>query len=159
MADELDFDLVAPTDEEEQQNKVEKRIKSLSEKVKLTSQERDDLAKAKAEAEAKALAAQKDVDFFKTFNTLSSKYPGANEYQDKIREKVLSGYDAEDATISILAKEGKYTPTVVAAPEAKKESPAGGSALNTIKAASEKPLAELTQEERRKMLEDNLIIS
>src|SRR6185503_18014522 len=102
MAEELE--LVSP--EEEETNRVEKRIKDLSGKVRTTSEERD-AAKALADKEAaEKAAALKDVEFYKNFNTTASKYTGATEFQDKIREKVLAGYDLEDATISILAKEG-----------------------------------------------------
>src|SRR3990167_6378974 len=129
MADELDLDLDS-TEEQEKINKVEKRIKDLSEKVRLTSTERDDFAKAKEQAEVEKSAALKDVDFYKNFSTVSSKYTGSAEYQDKIKEKVMAGYDLEDATISILAKEGKFTPQVA---PLEKESPAGGSAPTTLK--------------------------
>lgn len=149
MADELDLDLDTPTEEQEKINKTEKRIKDLSEKVKITATERDDLVKAKDQIEAEKQAALKDVDFYKNFSAVSSKYTGATEYQDKIREKVNAGYDLEDATISILAKEGKYTPQIVQAP---KQSPAGGSATTNIKAGSEKQIGEMTQDERRTQL-------
>lgn len=150
MADE-DLDLDDSTiEEQEKVNKVEKRIKDLSEKVRLTASERDDFAKAKAEAEAKVESAQKDVEFFKNFNTMASKYQGATDFQDKIQEKVKAGYELEDATISILAKEGKYTPPPVV--QAPKQSPAGGSATNTIKSGGEKSVGEMTQDERRNFL-------
>src|SRR3990167_10646702 len=126
MADEIDLDLEG----EEPEVKVQdKRIKDLSEKVKLTSQERDELAKGKQQAEADKEIALKEVDFFKNFNPLVSKYQGAAEYQDKIKEKVMAGYDIEDATISILAKEGKFPSPAPPKPE----SPVGGSAANIIK--------------------------
>src|SRR3990167_2382550 len=108
MADEeLDLEL----DEQENINKVEKRIKSLSEKVKLTSEERDELKGLNEGLTAEKHTLSKERDFYKGFNQVSAKYPGANEYQDKILEKVNQGYDVEDATISILAKECKYNPS------------------------------------------------
>lgn len=147
MADEeLDLELES---EEDKINRVEKRIKSLSEKVKLTSEERDELAKAK-EAEATARAnAEKERDFYKGFNQVSAKYPGASDYQDKILEKVNAGYDVEDATISILAKEGKFTP---AQPKTESERAAGGSASIGITGKAEKSPNEMTQDERRAQL-------
>lgn len=148
MADELDLDLDT-TLEEENKNKVEKRIKDLSEKVRLTSTERDDLLKAKEESEAKAKAAQLDADFYKNFSTVSSKYAGSADYQEQIREKVNAGYDLEDATVAVLNKEGKFTPP--AAPQAPRESPAGGSAINTFK-SGDKTVSEMTQAERRSAL-------
>lgn len=151
MADEelLDLDL----DQGEVPNRTEKRIKDLSEKVKTTATERDDFAKGKADEESKRIAVEKERDFFKNFNTVSSKYQGAADYQDKILEKVKSGYDVEDATISILAKEGKYQPQ--AAPPPPKESPAGGSATTTLK-SGEKSLEEMTREEKKAAVQDSL---
>lgn len=150
MADDLlDLDLDTPSEEQEKINKTEKRIKDLSEKVKLTATERDELKAAKELAETEKAAALKDAEFFKNFNTVASRHQGATEYQDKIREKVLAGYDLEDATISILAKEGKYTPP--APTPLPKESPAGGSAPTTLK-SGEKTIGDMTQDERRSLL-------
>ena len=147
MADELDLDL----DETSQEvNKTEKRIKDLSEKVKLTSQERDEKDKLLQEKDQKLVNAEKEVDFFKNFSQMTSKYSGANEYQDQIKEKVMAGYDVEDATISILAKEGKFvTPEPSPLP---RESPIGGSAVNAMKSGGDKSIGEMTQEERKSAL-------
>lgn len=146
MADEeLDLEF----EEEENINKVEKRIKTLSEKVKLTSEERDELKGLNAELTTEKESITKERDFFKGFNQVATKYQGANEYQDKIWEKVKSGYDVEDATISILAKEGKYTP---AQPVAKGEVAAGGSANTAMRGGEEKTPDKMTQEERRAAL-------
>lgn len=140
MADELDLDLEL---EEDKENKVEKRIKDLSGKVRSTAEERD-AAKAQAEkAEADRQAALKDAEFYKNFNTTASKYQGAAEHQDKIREKVMAGYDIEDATVSVLNKEGKFSPQ----PQVQRESPTGGSATTTL-TSGEKSVKEMTQAER-----------
>lgn len=150
MADELDLGLEG-TDENINNNRVDKRIRDLSEKVKLTSQERDDLVKAKAEADTKVTMAEKERDFFKDVSTLASKYPSASEYQDKIKEKVMIGYTVEDATVSVLNAEGKLTPA-----QAPKESPAGGSATNAMKSDGDKTIAEMTKAEKRAILEKEL---
>lgn len=150
MADEFDLDLDLDQ-EQDRVNKVEQRIKTLSEKVKMTSQERDELAKAKESLEAEKANISKEVEFYKNFNTLTTKYQGASEYQDKIREKVMAGYDVEDATVAILAKEGKLNQS---APNLPKDFPAGGSATNTIKGEGDKPLGEMTQDEKRAALAD-----
>lgn len=151
MADEeLDLNL-----DEEQVNPVEKRIKNLSDKVRTTAEERDAERAANAEKEAKLLQAEKERDFFKNFNQVSSKYQGASDFQDKILEKVNAGYDLEDATISILAKEGKYQPQAVETP-APKESPAGGSAINTMSGGGEKALGEMNLEEKKALVEEAL---
>ena len=149
MADEeLDLELDS---EEEKINKVEKRIKSLSEKVKLTSEERDEKNRLLTERDGQLANASKERDFYKGFNQISTKYPGANEYQDKILEKVNAGYDVEDATISILAKEGKYTP---AQPKVEDDKAAGGSASTAMKGNDSKTPEQMSQDERRAALEE-----
>lgn len=144
MAEEIEEEI----NNEELLSRKDKRIKSLSDKYELSEKEKGDLAKAKDEADAKVLAAQKDADFYKGFNTVASKYQGASEYQDKIREKVMAGYDVEDATVSVLNKEGKFV-----APKAERESAAGGSA-NTSQTVSDKTPQEMSQDERRAALLD-----
>lgn len=150
MADELDLDLgESTTEEQEKTNKVEKRIKDLSEKVKLTATERDEIQAKATQAEADKTAALKDVDFYKNFSTISSKYEGSAEYQDRIREKVNAGYTMEDAALSVLNAEGKLPGSIPVAP---KQSPAGGSAITNLKAGGEKSVSDMTQEERRAQL-------
>lgn len=156
MAEGDELDLVDSADQEEEKNKAEKRIKSLSEKVKLTAEERDNLAKAKEESDAKAAEALKDAEFYKNFTTTATKYPGAADYLDKIQEKHRAGYSVEDATISTLVAEGKFTPPTP--PPQPKESPAGGSAVTNV-SKGEKSVSEMSQEERRKVLEDNLSLT
>jgi len=150
MADE-ELDLELDTSQEESINKVEKRIKSLSEKVKLTSEERDELKGLNDSLTAEKHSLSKERDFYKGFNQVSAKYPGANEYQDKILEKVNAGYEVEDATISILAKEGKFSPVV---PVVEKETAAGGSASTALKGGEGKSPEEMTQAEREATLKD-----
>lgn len=124
MADEeLDLDLGDSTDTEDQQiNPVEKRIKDLSGKVRIASDERDKAHKATEKALAEKDAALKDLEFFKTF----------------------------------LAKEGKFTPPPVAEPV--QDSPIGGSSTTTVKSGT-KALADMTPEEKRKILEDTMGMS
>jgi len=145
MADEF-LEELGLEEETPQQPKQDKRLKDLSEKVKLTAEERDEKEKLLQEEASKREAAEKDVEFYKGFNTLAAKFPGAGEYQDEIREKVLAGYDPEDAAVAILNKEGKL-PGMTQAPIAQ-ESPAGGSS-NTAITSGEKSVSEMTQEERR----------
>ena len=123
------------------ETRSDNRFKDLADKVKTASEERD---AAKAEAEAN----KKEVEFYKGFSKVSSKYEGAADYQDKILEKVNSGYDLEDATISVLAKAGKLTN----APVTRKESPTGGSATTTMNQGGEKTLSEMTHAEKREAL-------
>jgi len=150
MAEELDLDTEIETEIETEVNKTEKRIKDLSEKVKLTAEERDEQIKLLTERDVQLAKANKEIDFFKNFSPMTSKYQAAGEFQDKIKEKVMAGYEVEDATVAILAKEGKLTVPTVSPPP--KENPAGGSASNTISAGGEKPLAEMTRDEKRAAL-------
>lgn len=146
MADEIE-DLVddIQLDEQEEvvENKVEKRIKDLSNKVKLTSKERDELAKAKEQSDAERDSAKKEVEFYSSFSDATDKYPAAKEYKDKIKEKVLSGYSVEDAAVAVLAKEGKLDAIKAV------ENPAGGSATNLPMTGESKSLGEMSREEKR----------
>lgn len=147
MENEIDLNL---EQDNEEITRKDNRIKSLSDKVKLTAEERDNLAKEKEEIAQARIQAEKERDFFKGFNTLSSKYQGANEYQDKIWEKVKSGYELEDATIAILAKEGKLQGAPTPPPE--KIVAAGGSAATGIADAVEKPPKTMPRDELRAAL-------
>ena len=150
MADELELDL--NEDNQEELTRKDSRIKSLSEKVKLTSEERDALAKAKEEETLARTSAEKERDFFKGFSQVSTKYQGATEYQDKIWEKVKAGYDMEDATVAILNKEGKLQNSPQ--PEVKQPLAAGGSASTGINDTAEKPLDKMSRQEMKDTLLD-----
>lgn len=103
----IDFDKIE--DNAEEKLKAKNRFEKLSEKVIITSKERDDaIAKAKSESDAR-ISSEKERDFYKDFSANSSKYPNASQFQDKIFEKVKAGYSTEDAMVSVLAKEGKLT--------------------------------------------------
>lgn len=144
MADEyIDEDAnLNAEDEQIIRNKVEERITSLSNKVKTTSEERDALALEKASLE-------KERDFYSSFTDSTAKYPGAVEYKDAIKEKVMAGYSVEDATVSVLNKEGKFQPQ---APAVEKELVAGGSSLNRIPDGGSKSIGEMTRDEKRQAL-------
>lgn len=127
--------------EGEEINRADKRLETLSSKVKETAQERD-------AAEAARVAAEKERDFYKGFSTVSTKYPAAAELQDKILEKVNAGYDIEDATVSVLNKEGKLTAT----PPPPPGPAAGGSAVVNIPEGGTKTPGDMNQAERRSAL-------
>lgn len=132
----------------EQKLQVKNRYQQLSEKVKTEAQAREEAeAKLKTEAEAKAQA-EKERDFFKNFNSLSSKYPNANQFQDKIWEKVKLGYTEEDATVSVLNSEGKLQPMEPTRPD----NIIGGSAATVITEGGEKRLDEMSADEKRNAL-------
>lgn len=151
MTEELDLDLndFGQSEEDIRNKGVEKRIKSLSEKVRQTSEERDELVKAKEQAEQEKSGAIKERDFYASFADSTAKYPEANAFKDSIKEKVMSGYTVEDATVAVLAKEGKlqnYTPPVA------NETVAGGSAVNQPLQGGTKPMGEMTRDEKRAAL-------
>lgn len=131
-------------------NRTQERIKDLSSKVKETSEARD-AANAKVETETAArLTAEKERDFYSSFSESVVKYPGASEYKDKIKEKVLAGYSTEDATVAVLNSEGKLTPS---APPVQTPAPAaGGSAVNQLPTGETKPVSEMTRDEKRQAL-------
>lgn len=147
--DELELDLEGSEDI----NKTELRIKNLSSKVRETSTERDE-AKAAAEvAKAEAEANAKERDFFKGFSAISEKYPGATEFQDAILEKVNAGYSTEDAAVSVLNANGKLQPQAQQQ-DARPITAGGGSAATVLPNSAERPIAEMTQAERREALMD-----
>lgn len=114
------------------------RIKEVLQKATEANQLKD---KALKEAEE----AKREAQFYKGFNPLITKYQGAAELQDKIKEKVLAGYDIEDATVSVLNREGKLnTPT----PVQEREIVAGGSATTPPTTGKAKPVTEMSQSER-----------
>ena len=132
-------------DEEVQENKVEKRIKQLSNKVKLTSNERDELAKANEKLKAERDSLKKDSEFSTSFSE-NPHYQVAKDYKDEIKKKVSGGYSVDDAIVSVLAKEGKLDAIkAFKAPE----NPAGGSATNLPMSGEAKPLNEMSREEKR----------
>ena len=148
MADELDLENL--DNEIDKENKVEKRIKDLSEKVRLTSEERDASKHLLEEQLAKAQSLEKERDFLNSFGDQLAKYPDASGFKDKIKEKVLKGYSVEDATMSTLVAEGKYTPPKE--PKPSLDTFGGGSATTQHQMGGEKQLHELSRDEKRAKL-------
>lgn len=102
---ELEFDQIEAN--LEGKAKMKNRFEQLSEKVILTSKEKDEAnARAKAQEDAR-LEAEKERDFYKNFSAGVARYPEAGAYQEQILEKVKAGYDPEDAMLAVLAREGK----------------------------------------------------
>jgi hypothetical protein len=142
MENESEAQIQARVDE---QLKDKNRFEKLSEKVILTSKERDEaLAKARAEAEAKS-AVEKERDFYKDFSVNVSKYPQASEYQEKILEKVKSGYSTEDAMVAVLAKEGKLSSQTYSTPQ--QQIQAEGGSAPTIQSGN-KSIYDMTAAEK-----------
>lgn len=143
--EELDNNL----EQNENINKTEERIKDLSSKVKLTAQERDELATAKTELESQNKTLEKERDFYQSFSQNSAKFPKATEHIDEIKAKVLSGYSPEDAIVSVLNAKGELLPQdsgpVSMGPIA------GGSAQTNL-VGGEKSPSEMSREEMRAKL-------
>lgn len=146
MEDELEFEEI----EEPKINRPDQRVKKLLSEREEAIQGKADSDKAKEEAEAKAIESQKEAEFYKDFSAQTAKYPNAPEFQDAIKEKVMAGYSVDDATVAVLAREGKFNPAPEGAVEV--ESPAGGSAPTAMSAAVDKPLSEMTRDEKRAQL-------
>jgi hypothetical protein len=149
MADEEELNLDNESNEDIISRK-DKRLKSLNDSVRETKEELAKQAEEKAKLQAERDNASKERDFYKGFNQVATKYQGANEYQDKIWEKVQSGYDVEDATVAILNKEGKLIPNQ---PVVERESAIGGSANTNMTGGSKSP-DEMSQAERRAALDE-----
>ena len=133
-------EVVETSETPETPKREDKRLKSLSEKVELTSKERDTY---KAEAEK----ASREASFYKDFSGMISKYPNATAHQDKIREKVMRGYTVEDATAAVWVTEGKFQATLPP-----RENPAGGSSVN--QPPKVKSMSEMSQAERLEALKE-----
>jgi hypothetical protein len=140
MAEELNLDEIKNA--EEKKDNVGERIQNL-----VADKKQAEEAKAKAE-EAKAVL-EKERDFYASFSDSTSKYPEASQFKDVIKEKVMAGYTVEDATVSVLAREGKFTQH-----ETEKEIVAGGSSANLPNKGSSKPVSEMSREEKHQALVD-----
>lgn len=136
-------------------NPAQERITQLSEKVRLTSEERDTKNRLLMEEQAKAETLTKERDFYQGFSDVVSLNPAAKDHKEDILAKVKSGYTVEDATYAVLGKAGKLgqpaQPAVV-------QSPAGGSAPNAIVSGQKAP-GDMTQAERRTELEKSIAMS
>ena len=135
----------------EQPSEVEKRIKTLSDKVRLTAEERDEQARLLREAGDKTAAVERERDFYQGFSDVVSTNPAAKDHKDAILEKVKLGYTVEDATYAVLGKAGKLNNP---APTTETQPIAGGSAVTNPPQGGEKSISEMTQAERREVLMD-----
>lgn len=145
MADET---ITTPQVQPVELSRAEERIRQLSEKVELTSRERDEKDKLYKEQGEKLSNLEKENSFNSGFADVLSSHSAAKDHKDDIKAKVLSGMSVEDATFAVLGKAGKLgnpTPQPVT-------SPAGGSAPNQIQGDATKSIAEMTHEEKRSAL-------
>lgn len=151
MAEEFELDL--DLTEEPNINRAEQRIKDLSSKARTFASERDEAnAKAQAEAEARQ-AAEKERDFYEKFSDTATKFPGASEHKDAIKEKVLAGYSVEDATVSVLNAEGKLPASPASAPEPPPSAIGGSATTPPIQGPSTSVDTMSRDEKRAKLIE------
>ena len=152
MADEIN-----KTSEElaaqNQESEAQKRIKQLSEKVRLTSEERDEKDRLFKEESDKRASAEKERDFYQGFSDVVSTNPAAKDHKEDILAKVKGGYTVEDATFAVLGKAGKLGNTP---PAQTSNTPAGGSATVTPPQTGNKSVSDMTQAERRAQLEKDI---
>ena len=148
MTDELDLEQL--DSDIDKDNKVEKRIKDLSEKVRFTSEERDEQKKLLGERDKKIAELERDNAFNSGFVDILSAHSSAKDHKDEIREKVLKGYSVEDATLAVLGKAGKLGQPQT--PPSKPDNPAGGSAVTQPITGTQKSVNELSREEKRQQL-------
>lgn len=154
MDNDFDLDLDEGVNREEIISRKDKKINSLGLKLGESEKEKAEIAQKEAEARTKAEAAEKERDFFKGFNTIATKYPGAADHQEAIWERVQKGTDAEEATIAVLVKEGKYTPPPQEQVQPLTAGVAGGSASTSIIDQGSKTPDTMTQDERRAALKE-----
>ncbi len=121
-------------------NAVEERVRKAISDKKEAEAKVEEAVKKQTETEAKLAQMEKDTQFLNSFTDVTAKFPTASEYKDKIREKVMSGYSVDDATISILHAEGKLSSTP------NMGNIAGGSAPNQI--IGQKTVQEMSSTER-----------
>lgn len=139
MADELLNNAENPSEPESKpRDDSQSRIKQVLQKA---SEE----AEARKKAEAEREEFRKEADFYKSFNPLTTKYQGAADLQDKIKEKVMQGYDIEDATVAVLNREGKLNPK---SEPVEREVVVGGSSTNLPTTGKAKSVSEMSQSER-----------
>ena len=137
------------TGQEIPESEAEKRIKQLSDKVRLTAEERDEKDRLFKEQSDKTATVEKERDFYAGFSDVVASNPAAKDYKDDILTKVKSGYTVEDATFAVLGKAGKLGTPKEPEPE---PSPAGGSAPITPPQGGTKSVTDMTQEERKAAL-------
>lgn len=139
MAEKNDLDL---SEDAEQQVPIS-RVNELSTKVKLTAKERDELAELNKTVTGERDNALREVNFYKDFSGVTTKYSNAGQFTDAIKTKVLAGYTVEDATVSVLAANGQLT-----TPSPERQSAAGGSSTTSISQGGKKEIKDMNRDEK-----------
>lgn len=133
----------------DQPSESEKRIKQLSEKVRITSEERDEKDRLLAEKGTENTEIARERDFYQGFSDVVATNPAAKDHKDEILSKVKSGYTVEDATFAVLGKAGKLNQTVE---RVDTQHIAGGSAGITPPQGGNKSVNEMSRDEKRQAL-------
>ena len=147
-----DIDLENLEKEIDQTNKVEKRIKDLSEKVRLTSEERDETKRLSEEKDSKIKSLETERDFLSSFGEQTQKHPDAVAFRDNIKERVLKGYSVEDATVSVLNEQGKLFKENKVIDKVPPENTVGGSSMTPPPQTSDKKITDMSRDEKRQAL-------
>lgn len=137
----------------QESNPAQDRIKQLSDKVELTSKERDEKDRLLKESNEKIATLEKENSFNSGFSEMIGSYPKANEHREDIKAKVLVGYSVEDATLAVLGKAGKLG-SPPPAPQV-----AGGSADTAMSGGASKEMKDMSLAEKRAVLEQNIVWS
>lgn len=133
----------------DQPSESEKRIKQLSEKVRMTSEERDEQARLLAEKGTENTELARERDFYQGFSDVVATNPAAKDHKDDILTKVKSGMSVEDATYAVLGKAGKLNQVE----QVDTQHIAGGSApITPPQGGGNKTLAEMSRDEKRQAL-------
>lgn len=151
MADETIIEPVA------EPSPAQQRITQLSEKVRLTAEERDEQSRLLSEESTKRISAEKERDFYQGFSDVVTTHPAAKDHKDDILAKVKSGYTVQDATFAVLGAANKLGPAQ--APQPMAGQVAGGSASTTPPQGGVKSVSEMSQAERREALEKELMFT
>lgn len=137
----------------QESNPAEDRIKQLSNKVETTAKERDDEKALRAQDQQRIAELERENSFSTNYADMLSTYPSAKDHKDDIKGKVMSGYTVEDATLAVLGKAGKLG----SAPPPPRV--AGGSADTAMSGGASKEMKDMTQAEKRAVLEQNIVWS
>lgn len=136
-------------------SRSQQRINELSTKVELTAKERDEKDALLKEAQEKNVSLEKENAFNAGFSDMLGQYSAARDHKDDIKAKVMSGYSVEDATLAVLGKAGKLGGSQAPITA----SDVGGGSSDTVLSTGQKGIGEMTQAERRAILEKELVIT
>lgn len=137
---------------ENDNSRSQTRIKELSDKVELTSKDRDEMKSLVGERDKKIVELERENSFNSGFVDILGTHAAAKDHKDEIKAKVLTGYTVEDATFAVLGKAGKLgTVPQTPAPQV-----AGGSATTNAQ-SGQKEVKDMTLAEKREILAKDMV--